>query len=329
MAWVKLDDDFFSNPKVMRAGRDARDLYLAALCFCNRGLTDGHIPQEALRRLAADADIDNVRDAAERLIAVGLWDACEGGYQIHDYLEYQPSRERVVATREVRAEAGSRGGKQRAANEQANPKQIATENQANSQALASENLKQNPTPSQSRTRPVPVHQPEAEPESVSLAPSREPYTWEFEEFWKTYPRTNGTKLEAFAAWKTLKAEERGPALAGLPKWKESHHWAVEGKIVYAERYLKRRMWKDDPAPPPEPRVRLLTSPTQNDEAMVAWMQLVREVANPGSEFPDRRLPRRIYDAAMAVGGPKAIDPAKPFQCKTFCDAYRAWTEVAS
>ena len=41
MPWVKLDDQFFSHPKVLRAGRDARDLYLASLTFCARNKTDG------------------------------------------------------------------------------------------------------------------------------------------------------------------------------------------------------------------------------------------------------------------------------------------------
>ncbi len=255
MAWVKLDDDFFSNPKVMRAGRDARDLYLAALCFCNRGLTDGHIPQEALRRLAADADIDNVREAAERLIAVGLWDACDGGYQIHDYLEYQPSRERVNATREVRAEAGSRGGKQRAANEQANAKQIATETQANSQKFASESFKQNPTPS--RSRPVPVSQPVNDqkenddsaraarvveslplaetdlPENVTTlptAPRSEPYV-----AWAGYCEAAGLDISAAPE----DAKSRGCGL--VKKLLEAGHTADE--IAACTGYLRSQSWR--------------------------------------------------------------------------------------
>lgn len=104
MAWVKLDDDFFSNPKVLRAGRDARDLYLAALCFCNRGLTDGFVPAEALRRLGVDADVDDVMAAVTALCTVGLWRPEATGYRIHQYLDYQPSAEAVTAKREAAAE---------------------------------------------------------------------------------------------------------------------------------------------------------------------------------------------------------------------------------
>lgn len=152
MAWVKIDDDFFGNPKVIRAGRDARDLYLAALCFCNRGLTDGFVPEEALRRLAADAEVDNAEALAARLVAVGLWLPWDGGWKVKDYLEYQPSKAQVQATREARAEAGRRGGKQKASN-------LLERGQANSQANGQANAKQNSTPSRTRPVPEPVKNP--------------------------------------------------------------------------------------------------------------------------------------------------------------------------
>ena len=40
MSWVKIDDQFFMHPKVIAAGRDARDLYLAALTYTAGQLTD-------------------------------------------------------------------------------------------------------------------------------------------------------------------------------------------------------------------------------------------------------------------------------------------------
>ncbi len=143
MAWVKLDDQFFSHPKVQRAGRDARDLYLAGLTYCARGRTDGAIPQEALRLLAAMADIDGWQTAAAKLVEVGLWEPTQGGYMVHDYLDYNPTRERIEEVRKARAEAGSRGGLASGASRtQAKTKQIAS-------PVASDGVKQNPTPSSS------------------------------------------------------------------------------------------------------------------------------------------------------------------------------------
>lgn len=53
MAWVKLDDGFFRNPKVVSVGKDAKFLYVAALCYCGANITDGRIPAGALRLIAA------------------------------------------------------------------------------------------------------------------------------------------------------------------------------------------------------------------------------------------------------------------------------------
>jgi hypothetical protein len=145
MAWVKVDDQFFRHPKVMAAGRDARDLYLVGLCYCAQSLTDGFVPSQAVRVLAAEAEIDTGPASAARLVEVGLWEPTEAGYRVHDYLEYQPSKDQVLHTREVRAEAGRRGGKQKASN---------LLDKSPSKTLAKS--KQNSAPYPSRTHPDPV-----------------------------------------------------------------------------------------------------------------------------------------------------------------------------
>lgn len=107
MAWVKLDDGFFRHPKVIRAGRDARDLNMAAWCYSSSTLTDGLIETAVLPQLAADAGVRNPKRLANRLVDVGLWEVAPGGYVIHDYLQYNPSREQVL---KQRAETAARVG---------------------------------------------------------------------------------------------------------------------------------------------------------------------------------------------------------------------------
>lgn len=99
MSWLKLDDSFFRNPKVREVDAAARLLYLAALCYCGAQLTDGHVSTRSLPLLAIDADVDDVDALAAQLVAAGLWHAVAGGYQVHDYLAYNPSREQVLAAR--------------------------------------------------------------------------------------------------------------------------------------------------------------------------------------------------------------------------------------
>jgi len=111
MPWVKLDDKFPDHPKVVAAGPMAGWLYICGLAYANRMLTDGFIPTAQVRRLV---DIRGTQALADRLVEVGLWHQMEGGYQIHDYLEYQPSKDAAEDISRARAEAGRKGGKQKA-----------------------------------------------------------------------------------------------------------------------------------------------------------------------------------------------------------------------
>ncbi len=86
MAWVKLDDQFFMHPKVLAAGRDARDLYLAGLTYTAGQLTDGYLPGEALPLIAAMAGVSDADGLTERLLDVRLLEETPSGYVIHDYI---------------------------------------------------------------------------------------------------------------------------------------------------------------------------------------------------------------------------------------------------
>jgi hypothetical protein len=99
MTWVKLDDQFFAHPKTIKAGRDARDLFIAGLCHCASQLTDGFVGAEIIPLIAFKAGVSNAKKAVAALLSVGFWETTEGGYLVHDYLEYNPSADRVKADR--------------------------------------------------------------------------------------------------------------------------------------------------------------------------------------------------------------------------------------
>ncbi len=160
MSWVKIDDQFFMHPKVIAAGRDARDLYLAALTYTAGQLTDGFVPAGALPLIAAMAGVPDAADLAARLVDVRLWEPTVGGYNIHDYHEYNPSAGQVRATREARAEAGRRGGLAAAASKA----------QANDQANDEQNSTPSPSPSPSPS-PDPIPVPEEERVTPAPAPA--------------------------------------------------------------------------------------------------------------------------------------------------------------
>lgn len=112
MSWIKLDDQWMDHPKIIRAGRDARDMWLASITWCAKHLTDGIFPAELLPALAVMAGIDvaNCQELARVLLEVCLWESHDGSFRIHDYLEYNPSKEQVESNKRARTEAGRAGG---------------------------------------------------------------------------------------------------------------------------------------------------------------------------------------------------------------------------
>lgn len=120
MAWVRIDDQFPEHPKVAQAGPLAMAMQVAGLCYCNRKLTDGFVPRSIARRLLdfevidADGKIHTIgvtsgmsgEDISPEwviglLLDAGMWEKVSGGYLIHDYHDYQPSKDDVEADREA------------------------------------------------------------------------------------------------------------------------------------------------------------------------------------------------------------------------------------
>lgn len=93
MSWVKLDDRIFDNPKIAALSDTAKVAYLESVCYCARELTDGFIPNKKALGLAGKPRI--VQE-----ITPHLWEIAPGGFMVHDYLKYNPTRAQVLAERE-------------------------------------------------------------------------------------------------------------------------------------------------------------------------------------------------------------------------------------
>lgn len=102
MSWVKIDDQFSEHPKVIQAGPLASWLYVRSLCYTAKYLTDGFIPQSAAEHLAMFAGTSP--ELLEKLVECSLWERVNGGYKIHDYLDYNPTGAQVKAERAAAAE---------------------------------------------------------------------------------------------------------------------------------------------------------------------------------------------------------------------------------
>lgn len=95
MAWFKVDDNFYDHPKVDELSLAAVGLWLLTGTYCARQLTDGFIPTRRIEKLGGNNDA-----VIAELVSAGLWDEADGGYQFHDWGEYQPTKDSVESKRE-------------------------------------------------------------------------------------------------------------------------------------------------------------------------------------------------------------------------------------
>ena len=102
MPWGRLDDSLYDHPKLDRIPLDQRlaaiGLWARAISWCNRFLTDGHLPRGRVEKL------DGTLELADILVGAGLFEAVATGYQVHDFLEFNDARAVVIERREKEAE---------------------------------------------------------------------------------------------------------------------------------------------------------------------------------------------------------------------------------
>lgn len=218
MAWVRLDDNFPSHPKVIQAGPVAAYLFVCGLCYCRKFHTGGFIPMKALGTLGLTARPKRMVDA---LVAIGLWEPADNGYRIHDYHEmYEDDADRAtkIELRRLRREAGRRGGLAR-----------------------SEASKQNTDFASSKEGDG------SESGSLSVLEEKKKRDDAFDFFWSIYPRSDGRK-KAREFWDRINPDEdvQRKMWADIERRRRSTGWLKEGGqyIPMASTYLHGRRWED-------------------------------------------------------------------------------------
>jgi hypothetical protein len=220
MAWVLVDDNLPNHPKVVQATEMAASagwLYLCGLCYCRRYHTGGFIPRAALPSIGVAR---GHRKSVDALVAVGLWDAADGGFAVHDYAGFYADEDDKAAKEETsrqRREAGRRGGLSRAASAKQNA-DFASSKGGEVWSGSSDHLLE---------------------EKKRQA--------DFANFWAAYPRKDGRQA-ALTEWQRLKlSDEQQKAIASdLERRGNSSQWLKDGGqfIPHARTYLHQRRWED-------------------------------------------------------------------------------------
>ncbi len=93
MTWFKVDDGFWSHPKVAGLSAEAVALWVRAGSYAAQHLTDGYVTRHALPMLRG------LEGHAEELVAATLWRPMNDGWVFHDWHRYQPIRAEVEERR--------------------------------------------------------------------------------------------------------------------------------------------------------------------------------------------------------------------------------------
>lgn len=142
MGWVRIDDGMVGHPKVLALRIDDRWRFLEVLSYCSRYRTDGRITLAEIRRACELERTRDARNLAARFVRAGLLDDhpttiagpsrdhdattagpsddhddpgrngvtgdVTGVYYVHDYLDYQMSRDADDKRREALRERQAR-----------------------------------------------------------------------------------------------------------------------------------------------------------------------------------------------------------------------------
>lgn len=245
MTWVKLDENFSNHPKILAAGPLAGWLHVCGLCYCNKYLTDGFLPYAVIPTLANfrglsietggiknmatfhdDADAEALADT---LVRTGVWDEVDGGYNVHDYLEYNPSKAQVEEERRKKQAAGQAGGQASAtARAQAKSKQvvngISTKPQAKSNPDTDTDTVLPPKPPKGGSRETRISDDFAIDDDLgrwALAkgftqPEIDHHTEAFVAYWRGEGGVKSKKIDWRQAWQTWLLREKPGRWPGAP-----------------------------------------------------------------------------------------------------------------
>ena len=93
MSWVRLDDGAPGHRKIVGLSDAAFRLWIVGLTHCNQQANDGRFSAHAARIMYGYlASPELGKGAAAELVTANLWTQTDEGYEVRNYLEYQPSK---------------------------------------------------------------------------------------------------------------------------------------------------------------------------------------------------------------------------------------------
>jgi len=161
MPWARFEDDYLGNQKLTTLSTAAIALDMASIVYSARELRDGQLTVADVQTIAALIHIRRWAPVAAELVTVNRWTSTGDIYSIHDYLEYQPSRQQVLTERAAAAERMRRARSGRSSSERSPELREKFNNPVPGPG---------PVPGPERSPNVPVTPPQPSPQAGREAP---------------------------------------------------------------------------------------------------------------------------------------------------------------
>ena len=222
---MKIDDNLPDHPKLWKMEKrreSALFLFIFALCYSSRNLTDGEVPCGVLEGATRGG-----KQTCAAMVEAGLLEEKGSSYVVHDYLEWNRSKDEIENIKSKKRSAGQAGGQA----------------SARRRACATVQAKSNPdtdTDTDTDIRPKPS----------CPKPAKTACLDGFDSWWDEYPRKEGKGAARKAYATALKKSDAQSLFAGLTR--SARAWADEGRtrrlIPLPTTWLNQERWTDDYTP---------------------------------------------------------------------------------
>lgn len=244
MTWFRVDDGFASHPKVIalqerKGWESSLALWMLGGVHCAQQLTDGAITAAAVKRLGCDPK------AAENLVATGLWERTESGWQYHDWADHQPTREAVLSRRAASAE------RQRKARDK-HVSHAVTDAAVTRDATRDKSVSHTTPTRPDPTRPVLGERDHAPPERMTWSDVLKLVNDATGTLHNPSPK-NRQACETIAAVQSPEDVRAAAAAMGKDGWARDHGGGPQHFAEHFARYLATARKPPPPDPVPEPQ----------------------------------------------------------------------------
>jgi len=237
MAWLRIDDRVRTHPKIATAGPAAAWLWFCGICYCREHLTDGFIPKPVVTTLAMN--LSSPLKHAARLVEVRLWEETPGGYQVHDFLDWNPSREQVRSNRMSEAER-KRQERGVSARTDGDVRDVSARTNAGVREMSS----------CVRAGDAGLGYSSAVVPSSTAEKRSDPHGESFQAFWSAYPN-HKSRSAAEKAWRKLQPDDATQqAIHAALAWQvKQTAWTKDGGeyVPHGSTWLNQRRWEDEPS----------------------------------------------------------------------------------